>query len=186
MHSARKSLLIAALGACLPLFMSDVQASGAPVPQPESPNAAGGASGDAQSLAGTSAGDAATLVDAGDAGEQSPGSSTSATGTSAEPGNVQSGLNGSSTAAELPADGAPLVMPAIIPNAPASDAATQSGAATGATALDASGASDAALGDKAADRHPAHNWLDLLLKELETNPFATYARELIGKVRDTL
>jgi hypothetical protein len=82
----------------------------------------------------------------------------------------------------LPAEGAPLV-----PNAPVSGAAGQSVPSTSGTATDASGDTDAAaLGDETVARHPAHTWLDVLEDELKTNPFATYARELIGKIRATL
>lgn len=191
MQSMRKSLLIASLGACLPMFMSDVQASGAPTP--ESPNDAGGVSGE-QSSGESSAADASVSGSAGEAGNADAALSLQSTGTAApvtgvsgesvvltdEAGNALTPV-GSSTAAELPADGTTLV-----PNGPVSDAATQSAQSTGGIAADASGATDAATLDADTARHPAHTWLDLLEAELKTNPFAAYARELVAKVRAVL
>lgn len=191
MQSMRKSLLIAALGACLPMFMSDAQASGAPTP--ESPNDAGGASRE-QSPGATSANDASDSGNAGETGNadaalslQSMSMAAPVTGLSGESvvstdeaGNALTPV-GSSTGAELSADGTTLV-----PNAPVSDAETQSAQSTGGIAADASGATDVATLDADAARHPAHTWLDLLEAELKTNPFATYARELVAKVRAVL
>lgn len=74
----------------------------------------------------------------------------------------------------------------LVPNAPASGAENQSEASSGASALDASGASANTAVTKPAAAHPALTWLNALEKELATNPFAGYARELIAKIRATL
>lgn len=138
----------------------------------------------AQEGGATSAGENTSSLGAAESGN----SSTSATLTGGEAGNASptSTLAGGSTAAELPADtSAPLV-----PNAPVSGAADLSAQSISGTATDASGVTaGAALGAEAetpAARHPAHTWLDVLEAELKTNPFATYARELIAKVRAAL
>lgn len=70
-----------------------------------------------------------------------------------------------------------------VPNALASDALDQSVASTNASAPAASGDTSEAAG---TEPHPAHAWLDLLVKELKTNPFSVYALELIAKARATL
>jgi hypothetical protein len=70
-----------------------------------------------------------------------------------------------------------------LPNDPVSDVLDQSAASTSDSAPAASGDTSEAAG---TEPHPAHAWLDLLVKELKTNPFSVYALELIAKARATL
>lgn len=70
-----------------------------------------------------------------------------------------------------------------VPNAPASDAQDPSAASTNDSAPAASGDTSETVD---TEPHPAHAWLDLLVKELKTNPFSVYALELIAKARATL
>jgi hypothetical protein len=164
----RKSLLIACLSACLPMFAVDGEAAGAPLPDDAAPsstepvqtgNAAGGASQDAQSPALTSAVDAAATASAevAQSGESASGAVSQpalSTSSGTEAGNDTLPPAGASTAAELPADGAPLV-----PNASASPAASGPASDTASSVqiapLDAgTGAAQPAIA------HPAHSFAD--------------------------
>lgn len=70
-----------------------------------------------------------------------------------------------------------------VPNALASDVLDPFAASTSDSVPAASGVSSATAD---TEPHPAHAWLDLLVKELKTNPFSVYALELIAKARATL
>ncbi|MFM0101985.1 hypothetical protein PQR01_00355 [Paraburkholderia rhynchosiae] len=181
----RKSLLIAALSACLPMFAVDGEgaalpptdaapSSTEPVQPVDTGNAAGGASQDAQSPAVTSAADASATASAevAQAGESASGAplqpalstsleteagnvGTQATGVAAgEAGNGQLPPTGASTAAELPADGAPLV-----PNADASPAASGPASAT-ASSVQIAPLDVGTEADQPATAHPAHSFAD--------------------------
>jgi hypothetical protein len=167
----RKSLLIACLSACLPMFAVDGEAGAAPLPDDAAPsstepvqtatsgNAAGGASQDVQSPALTSAADAAATASAevAQAGESASGAVSQpalSTSSGAEAGNDMLPPAGASTAAELPADGTPLV-----PNADASPAA--SGPASDIASSVQIAPLDAGTGAaQPAIVHPAHSFAD--------------------------
>jgi hypothetical protein len=167
----RKSLLLVALSACLPMFAVDGDVAAAPLPDDAatrstepfqtatSGNAAGGASQDAQSPALTSAADAAATASAevAQSGESASGAVSQpalSTSSGTEAGNVALPTAGASTAAELPADDATLV-----PNASASPAASAPASDTASSVqiapLDAgTGAAQPAIA------HPAHSFAD--------------------------
>jgi hypothetical protein len=191
----RKSLLIAALSACLPMFAVDGEGAALPTDaapssteplQPvDSGNAAGGASQDGQSPVVTSAVDASATVSAGEPGNAvgaaTDGAQTSMAGdapaaggdlgnvpsasgaasqqvpsisSETEAGNGQLPPAGASTAAELPADGAP-----IVPNAVASPAA--SGPASDiASSVQIAPLDAATAAGQPAIVHPAHSFAD--------------------------
>jgi hypothetical protein len=111
--------------------MSDVMAAATPtdpVPVADSGNAAGGASSGEQSSAAIFAENASTSASAGDAGESSGGSSTSANGTSGESPNA-----GAAPAESASGDAAPSSAPA----ASGDDGGSSSDGSSGAGADDA-------------------------------------------------
>lgn len=174
----RKSLLLVSLGACLPMFAVDGEAA-APLPDDAAPsstepvqpgdagNAAGGASQDAQSPALTSVADAAAtasaeVAQAGESASGAPLQPAPSTSSGIEAGNDTLPPAGASTAAELPADGAPLV-----PNASASSAASGPASDTASSAPTAPLDSGTVGLQAPATEHPAHGAITRIEKLFE-------------------